>query len=102
MSRKRKYSSSLDESDTNSDEDSSEDSDIDFGSSSESSKKEMSQDTSWTGYLSKVLYQVLNKKEQISKSSVEFSSLLTSDSFKDELYFLFRNTLSFFLGEFCL
>ena len=90
----------MDESDTNSDDDSSEDSDIDFGSSS--SKKEMSQDTSWTGYLSKVLYQVLNKKEQISKSSVEFSSLLTSDSFKDELYFLFRNTLSFFLGEFCL
>ena len=92
----------MDESDTNSDEDSSEDSDIDFGSSSESSKKEMSQDTSWTGYLSKVLYQFLNEKEQISKSSVESSSLLTSDSFKDELYFLFRNTLSFFLGESCL
>ena len=100
MSRKRKYSSSLDESDTNSDDDSSEDSDIDFGSSS--SKKEMSQDTSSTGYLSKVLCQVLNEKEQISKSSVESSSLLTSDSFKDELYFLFRNNLSFFLGEFCL
>ena len=43
-SRKKKCSSSLDESDSDSDEDSSKDSDIDNGSSSESSKEDMSRD----------------------------------------------------------
>ena len=96
MLRKRKYSSSLNESDVNSDEDSTEDLDIcsfSFKTWQRTLLRYPVDEVSWD---ISFLEDSDDEPESISESSDESSSLLVSDSSKDELYFLFLDTFIFF------
>ena len=94
MLRKRKYSSSLNEADVNSDEDSTEDLDIcsfSFKTWQRTLLRYPVDEVSWD-----ISFLEDDEPKSISESSDESSSLLVSDSSKDELYFLFLDTFIFF------